>query len=257
MAITGAEYFVLRGLRDAGMIPENPAILQFGESNWYGDLPIKFLEDDIEARITDPVEKAELKARLHRAFHVDEDFFEVARICYRVLLGYKSLDSIDATGTERAMKLDLNGPLDLGGRQYDMLFNIGTAEHVFNICQVFKSMHELTRPGGVMVHCAPFHGWVDHGFYTLQPTLFFDLAEANGYSYPPMVYSEIDPPRTFQFSERGQVHELAKSGKIGKNVNLYVIYRKPAEELPFRIPFQGYYSGTLTEEQQEAWQKLR
>lgn len=260
MAITGAEYFMLRGLSDAGMLPPEPAIMQFGESNWYGDLPISLLQKDIEDRVRDPAERADLLARLDQACGNKggkRDSFEIARICYRVLTRCKSLEAIDMGGTDRAMNIDLNHPLDLGGRQFDLLLNIGTAEHVFNIYQVFKSAHEIVRPGGVMIHCAPFHGWVDHGFYTVQPTLYFDLAAANGYSYPPLIYSEINPPKTLQLNNRAQFYELVRKNEIGRNVNLFAIFRKPEVEKPFCIPHQGYYAGTLSEEEDKAWMELR
>ena len=53
---------------------------------------------------------------------------------------------------------------------------------IFNQFNVFKTIHDLTKPGGFIFHQLPGQGYYDHGFYNYQPTFFFDLAEANDYS---------------------------------------------------------------------------
>jgi hypothetical protein len=75
-------------------------------------------------------------------------------------------------------------------RQFHVVINSGTAEHVFNACQFFKTVHERTFPGGLMIHAFPFVGWLDHGFYNFNPTLIADLAAANQYAFLIWVYSE-------------------------------------------------------------------
>ena len=35
MAITGLEYLVFSSLRQGGLVPPNPRVLELGESNWY------------------------------------------------------------------------------------------------------------------------------------------------------------------------------------------------------------------------------
>lgn len=52
---------------------------------------------------------------------------------------------------------------------------------MFNQFAVFKNMHDLTRPGGLMLFVLPFYNWLNHGFYNFNPVLFVDLAAANRY----------------------------------------------------------------------------
>ena len=72
-------------------------------------------------------------------------------------------------GTKFAERLDLNLPHDLG-EQFDAIINLGTAEHIFNVYQVFKSMHDWLKVGGRMYHNLPMYGENDHGFYNFHPT---------------------------------------------------------------------------------------
>ena len=42
-------------------------------------------------------------------------------------------------------------------------------------------MHNHVKVGGIMVHYTCGLGWIDHGFYSIQPMFFFDLAKYNSY----------------------------------------------------------------------------
>ena len=64
---------------------------------------------------------------------------------------------------------------------FDLVTNLGTGEHVFDQRRVFENVHNLTKPGGVMLYMLPFVNWLNHGFYNFHPVLFADLAAANGY----------------------------------------------------------------------------
>ncbi len=68
---------------------------------------------------------------------------------------------------------------DIGA--FDLILNCGTSEHVFNQWNLFKTIHEAVKPGGIMYHRVPLTGHLDHGYFTYQPRFFFDLAKANGY----------------------------------------------------------------------------
>lgn len=59
--------------------------------------------------------------------------------------------------------------------------NLGTTEHVFNQVGCFNTIHDLTRPGGYMVHTLPLHNYVNHGLYSYSPCFFEALAAANDY----------------------------------------------------------------------------
>src|SRR6185312_4011949 len=64
---------------------------------------------------------------------------------------------------------------------YSLVTNFGTSEHVFNQANLFRMMHDLARPGGIMIHGVPFMGYVDHGFFSYHPNFFTALARYNSY----------------------------------------------------------------------------
>ncbi len=262
MSITAIEYKLLGDLRKRGGLPARPHVIEFGEANWYGDVPLGQLLKDIGECVADRERRAHLEAELRRlAAEQDRDpdgwaLWGIAKIFYEVFLEYESITAIDLHGTPEAMRLDLNQPVDLG-RRFDIALNFGTGEHIFDICRFFRTVHEVTVPGGLMFHGAPFAGWVDHGFYTLQPTFYFDLALANQYEIGAVLYTGVDPPKVVQLRGREQVLAMAEKKEIGGNAMLYAMFRKPTEDREFRVPMQDYYAGTLSDRATETWTTLR
>ena len=221
MSITAIEYILLRDMAAKGVLPAKGDFIEFGEANWYGDVPLAQLHEDIRARVADPDERERLVAetiRLDAAYDADpssEALFAIAKIFYATFLDHASHTAIDFHGTATALKLDLNRPLDLG-RRFDFAFNFGTGEHVFDICQFFRTVHDVTKPGGIMIHGGPFTGWFDHGFYNIQPTLYHDIARANGYRVAAMFLTDVGPPpKMTQIRGREHVLQLAESGEMG------------------------------------------
>jgi hypothetical protein len=182
--------------------------------------------------------------------------FAIARDCYRSLFTPSRIVSIDKHGTSAAHDFDLNRNLPLVEEPFDISINNGTAEHIFNIAQVFASMHMWTADGGLMIHEAPFTGWIDHGFYCLHPTLFHDLAAANCYEIVLVAIEVIESKTIIRLESRDHVGELARDGKLPNNAMLYVVYRKRGD-MAFRVPIQGYYGGQLSERGNRAWKELR
>jgi len=257
MAITGIEYNLFRSMREQNALPPGGDILELGEANWYGDVDLSVLGQDIYRFV--PKEDRQSLFR-----HLDEVsraqgpgiLWEIAKVFWQVFLQPRSMTAIDFHGTDKALKLDLNDPIDLQCR-FDVVMNLGTVEHVFNVAQAFKTIHDHTRPGGLMIHGLPFSGWVDHGFYSFNPTFYWDLAGVNGYDVLVMLYAELDPVKLVQLETRERILELARDNGIGKNSLVYAVLRRPAEDRLFRLPVQGYYAGTISREASDAWKTLR
>jgi SAM-dependent methyltransferase len=105
-----------------------------------------------------------------------EDFYRA--------LGFTDYLAIDVNTKYGSVVMDLNRDLagELGFRRtFDLVTNLGTGEHVFDQRRVLENVHDLTAPGGVMVHVMPFVNWLNHGFYNFHPVLYTDLAAANDY----------------------------------------------------------------------------
>ena len=258
MALTQPIYLLLRKAWDANLLPQKGTILEFGEANWYGDMPIPALLADLAVVIKDEPRRSEIRDRIATLSNDKPDghLFAIAKLVYAALFQPQFLHAIDFHGTDAALRLDLNQPIALE-RQYDVTMNNGTAEHILNIGQFLKTIHECTKPGGLMLHEAPFNGWIDHGFYTLQPTLFFDVAAANQYDLLGLFYIDSVHHQIKQLPDRDAVIALTRAGEITSNASLYAAMRKAREERAFSYPFQGYYAGAISAEQKKAWQELR
>lgn len=103
---------------------------------------------------------------------------------YFTAMGFASYDAIDVNSVYGSLVMDLNVDLreQYGfSREFDLVTNNGTGEHIFNQYAVFKNMHQLARIGGILLFVLPFYNWMNHGFFNFNPLLFTDLAAANGY----------------------------------------------------------------------------
>ena len=254
MALTAVDYHVLDSLRRASLLPPKPAVLELGEAEWYGEAQLASVIDEV---VADAARRTELKQRL-AAVRPDDRYraWHLAKLFYAAFLDYRELVAIDFHGTPQARPIDLNHPVQLG-RRFEMVIDGGTAEHVFNVAQFFRTCHELAAPGGLMLHNNPFRGWLEHGFYNFNPTFYWDVAAANRYEVLMLVYTEVQPMRIEQLVSRERVIEMARAGQLGANAMLYAVYRKPAEEAPFAMPRQAYYANALNEQMARAWTEVR
>ena len=258
MAISAVHYWLIRDLFEKGLLPQKGAILEIGEANMYGDVHSQIISDDIKKHVTDPERRDRLLRRLAELDESKDNFvlFEKAKLFYDIYYSPTEVQAVDFTGSPLAQKLDLNGPIKLN-RKFDVAINHGTAEHVFNIGQVFRTMHDYTVAGGLMIHEGPFTGWIEHGFYNLQPTLFFDLADFNQYEIRGMVIEDFPTRTVLPLTSREDVYEFANARKIAENTSLFVVFRKSLFDRPFQVPVQGYYRGVLPQSGIKAWKDLR
>ena len=234
MAISAVHYQLLKELHAAGKLPQGGSLLQLGEPEWYGDMStaeIDGLRDGMTSH-------------------------EIAAQVYRNLCSPSRVVSIDLHGTPAAHTLDLNAPVWLEGGQFDLCVNHGTLEHIFDVAQVFRTIHDWTKPGGLMLHEAPFTGWVDHGFYCLQPTLFYDIGAANDYTIELFAVCHLPTRLIWRPASQENLLQLVKVGGVLNNSMLFVALRKTTAA-EFRVPMQGVYSDRATAGQIAAWKGLR
>jgi hypothetical protein len=97
------------------------------------------------------------------------------------LLGVREYNCIDINDELGSINLDLNKEYKFG-KQYDLVTNFGTTEHIFNQYSCFKNIHNLTKTGGYIFHGVPVSGFSEHGFYKYSILFFEDLASANDYT---------------------------------------------------------------------------
>ncbi|WP_284311637.1 class I SAM-dependent methyltransferase [Labrys miyagiensis] len=164
-------------------------------------------------------------------------------------LGFSTVESMDYSDFEQATYVhDLNKPIPeaLSGR-FDMIYDGGTIEHVFDIRSSLRNIFEMLKIGGRIIHSSPSSNHVDHGFYMFSPTLFYDYYMANNFIIHEcqiFLYS-VDhnnkPWLIFDY-EPGSLEGLAFGGfNTGHLVGIYISAEKTAESTCDVIPQQGMY----------------
>ena len=124
-------------------------------------------------------------------------------------LGAKNVFSLDASNFEGAEFVhDLNQPLPPELRErFDLVYDGGTLEHVFNFPVALKSCMEMLRPGGRFFTHTCMNNWCGHGFYQFSPELFFRVFSAEqGFGVERMVAHRVGPyGRWYEVSDPGAI----------------------------------------------------
>lgn len=172
-------------------------------------------------------------------------------------LGFEDVSALDVSDFEGADVIhDLNTPMpaSLHGR-YDLVFNGGSIEHVFNVPTALSCVFDALKVGGRAAHLAPTSNLIDHGFYSFSPTLLYDYHQANrwrivapyifqarSFSHPWTVY-RYAPGAFAGLADR--FHDLRLSGLTMAGV--FFIVEKTAETTRDAVPQQGQYVQTWAE----------
>lgn len=257
MAITAADYILWHKLHNDRVIPFRPSVLEIGEANWYGDVPLDTLRADVVRYAAEGTGDI-LNKRLDELIEAKGTFwlFDVAKVFYEAFLGTQDTTAVDLHGTPRAFRYDLNVPIGLR-QNFQVVINTGTLEHLFNVAQGFRTVHDYCDVGGLMVHTFPFRGWLDHGFWAMNPTLLVDLEAANGYErLACCLYEPHESRLTWLEDPVGCIHRFAKEGKLAAESTIHVAWRQTTES-SFVVPMQGYYGGTVSAAVREDWGAMR
>lgn len=162
-------------------------------------------------------------------------------------MGFQSLESTDVSGFEGCTHiLDLNTtnlPAALGER-YDVIYNGGTLEHVFDIRMALKNIFQMLRPGGVVIQFLPVNGWVDHGFYQFSPTFFVDYYIENGFELldARLMHYELSGDRVTVHPYVPGALDAVRDGAFNGSWLCYGVARKTRQSTWDRIPLQARYA---------------
>ena len=196
----------------------SPTVIEFGNQTFrakgrvFADVR-RFLVDNgiaFDSASLDDVEARHVRRDLHR---LTEGYYRA--------LGFSAYDSVDVNSQHGSLIMDLNKSIerDYGHEtKYDLVTNNGTGEHVFDQCSVFRNAHELTIPGGIMIHCLPCNNYVNHGFFAFNPVFFMDLAAVNEYEILKITIAHsggyeagyVSPALTARFPLAGRALSLAE-----------------------------------------------
>jgi hypothetical protein len=109
-------------------------------------------------------------------FHDHKEFFKN--------IGIETVSSLDISAYEGADIVgDLNDPKlaqKIGGR-YDLIYDSGTIEHIFDISTALRTINDLIEIDGAIVHTSPANGFMDHGFWQISPDLLNSFYRSAGF----------------------------------------------------------------------------
>ncbi|WP_299425006.1 methyltransferase domain-containing protein [uncultured Shimia sp.] len=94
-------------------------------------------------------------------------------------IGFENVDSMDVSDFENATIVqDLADwvPKKLH-KKFDVIYDGGTCEHVFDLPTAFRNIDRMLKPGGVMIGHSPCNGWINHGFYQITPEMVYGFWE--------------------------------------------------------------------------------
>lgn len=243
MNLNGPIYLQRKGF----LSPERNKILDIGPQN------VLFVREEqlrefIERQGGSVVSDAALEAELKRLV-----YFSTPRPGERTMLLSEITDltnieynSVDVCPGLKTTILDLNfdiAPNDMLAH-YDVVFNFGTTEHIFNQWNCFEFMHDALKVGGVVYHQLPASGYLDHGYYCYTPLFFREMAAANGYVVEHMAVTPAGESRidVLGITSMGGDSLLSDCAPLGENnrvpaLNIHVILRK-TKDAPFRASLE-------------------
>ena len=108
--------------------------------------------------------------------------------------------------------------------KYDLTTNHGISEHILDQRNTFKTIHEFTFPGAMMLHALPFTVHLEHGFFNYQPNLFDALARFNSYE---TTGTWVGPDRWLSSLVPWEPGPLDFLTLNAKTTHLLVMQRKP------------------------------
>jgi hypothetical protein len=142
---------------------------------------------------------------------------------------YHSLDIFEGYNTI-LFDLNIHEPSQEMFEQFDLVTNLGTTEHIINQYQSMRTIHQLTKQGGLIYHDLPMSGYHTHGYFSYNPLFFQHLAAANDYEIVMQVYLKGEAEPTPGFMSDNGFPDTAFS-----NFGIEFIFRKTSSE-PFRMP---------------------
>lgn len=88
-------------------------------------------------------------------------------------LGFGAIETMDFSDYEGASLLhDLNKrPKKSLENKFDLIFDGGTVEHVFNVPMALEGLFRMLKPGGRLISANGLNGWYGHGMYQFNPEL--------------------------------------------------------------------------------------
>jgi SAM-dependent methyltransferase len=159
-------------------------------------------------------------------------------------LGAAHVESLDASTYEGATRVyDLNEPVPAAWHeQFDLVFDGGTLEHVFNFTTALRNCMQMIRPQGRFVSVTMPNNWCGHGFYQFSPELFYRaLSPENGFSVIEMYFADVEGRHFYRVVDPAAVRERVQLWTSDPVFLLIHARRDAVREVFATVPQQSDY----------------
>ena len=161
-------------------------------------------------------------------------------------LGARQVSALDASDFEGAAFIhDLNHPIGPELRErFDVVYDGGTLEHVFNFPLALKNCLEMVRVGGRFFTHTCANNYCGHGFYQFSPELFYTaLSDDNGFEVESMILHRVGPyGRWYEVSDPRKIHGRVETVTLAPAQLLVRARRTRVVPIFARAPQQSDYT---------------
>ena len=140
--------------------------------------------------------------------------------------------------------MDLNNRVsDEYAEQFDVVLDAGTLEHIFDIPTALANIVKMTKVGGEVILMLPSSNAIDHGFYSISPTLLYDYFGSNGFDNFSCYLREGS---SFNLTKKGKVYRYNHVGNqftlTSKNVIDVIFFATKVKTIKDIVkPMQSLY----------------
>lgn len=95
------------------------------------------------------------------------------------LFELKEYKTLDPDGGDYA--IDVQSDLSFMDQQWDVVFNLGTIEHVWDVHQAYSNSARLVKVDGYYIGHAPVENYNNHGIHVTNASAILKFFEMNGF----------------------------------------------------------------------------
>lgn len=149
----------------------------------------------------------------------------------------KTVDISTMESPDVVMDLSVAGSVDSSqlARRFDVVVDLGTAEHVADQSAYWKNLYDALRPNGSLVGMLPANGLCGHGLYQFSPEFFWSLGGFCVIGIFTVRYGPVVRFNPFRLDGRFQSSSRWPS---------YVAFHLARDASPFSMPVQ--FGGATT-----------
>ncbi|OGX24999.1 MAG: hypothetical protein A3D10_04040 [Omnitrophica WOR_2 bacterium RIFCSPHIGHO2_02_FULL_48_11] len=158
-------------------------------------------------------------------------------------LGAREIDSFDYSDYEQCTVVhDMNIPIgEEYKNKYDVVFDGGSLEHVFNFPLAIQNCMEMVKVGGTFVAVTPCNNYSGHGFYQFSPELFFRIfSKENGFVVDSMYIN--DSTDLYAVADPDVVGSRVTFCNSGSTLVVVIAKRVEKKDIFGSLPQQGVYA---------------